>query len=518
VGARSQEWVRPVVLTWLLLGGLSVALLLRATFSSPPGTVFVGTFSYVDDFYNYLSYVQQAEDGALVFRNKLVSPDQPPALVNIEWLVVGWLSALLGGRPLVAYRVVGLLALGGLVFAVERWLVRGGLPPTRRLSGLLLVFSGGGLGWFLVAMGNPGGRQPWDLIAGLYPFIEALANPHFVVGTALVAASLAAFAGDRPRLAVALGTLVALVRPYDAGLVLGVETLAVLLLRPRREWPRRLATAAALLPALAYDTWVFLWSPGFRVFSSSRYATSGPSATELALALGPGTALALLGLRPTAVGDDGEARRYRIYLSLWAGLALAIVVVRPVSFSLQFGAGVGVPLLTLAAIGLGRMRRGVLEAAIPLLAGTAVTYAWLQVDPNTYRNVPAERWRVATALRTVCRRGELVVAPPDIGLYVGGLSSCWPWVSHSFSPAHNARDQTTRRLYSASPRERGRLLEEICATHVVVPATWAGGGLPAGAPYERRLEVEGMGGGLAVYSRVAGSGCQVRPPRPPAAP
>ena len=109
------EWARPVVLTWLLLAGLSSALLLRATFSSPPGTVFVGTFYYVDDFYNYLSYVQQAEQGALVFRNKLAPPTLAPALVNLEWLLVGWLSALLGGWPLLAYRLVGFVALSMLL-------------------------------------------------------------------------------------------------------------------------------------------------------------------------------------------------------------------------------------------------------------------------------------------------------------------------------------------------------------------------------------------------------------------
>lgn len=506
MSARSHERTRRVALVWLLLSGLSGALLLRATLSSPPGTVFVGTFAYVDDFYNYLGYVQQAEEGALVFRNKLVSPDQPPALVNVEWLTVGWLSVLLGGAPLVAYRLFGLLALGGLVFSVDRWLVGGGLPPTRRLAGLLLVFTGGGLGWVLVATGDPGGLAPWDLVAGLYPFVESMANPHFVVGTALLAAALGSFAGDRPWLGALLGSALALVRPYDAALVLGVEAIAVLLVRPRREWPRRLAAVAALLPALAYDAWVFLWSPGFSVFSSPRYASSGPSALELALAIGPATLLALSSFRPAEVEGDG-VRRHRLYLALWAGLALAIVVLRPVSFSLQFGAGVGVPLLALAAIGLGRMRRGFLELAVLLLAGTAITYTWLQIDPNAYRNVPTERWQVANALRGVCRPGELVVAPPDIGLYVGGLSSCWPFVSHSFSPEHEARDEATRRFYSTSPEERERFLEGLCATHVVVPAGWRRGGLPEGAPYERHLEVQGMDGGLAVYSRIADSPC-----------
>jgi hypothetical protein len=293
------------------------------------------------------------------------------------------------------------------------------------------VFTGGGLGGLLVATDWIGELRPYDLFAGLYPFVETVANPHFVVGTTLLAAALGAFAADRPALGIVLGSLLALVRPYDAALV------AVTTLRIR--------------------------------------------------------------------GDD-DARRHRLYLALWATLALLMVVVRPVSFALQFLAGVGVPLLTLAAIGLGRMRRRLLELAVPVFATTAVVVTWLQSSPNAYRDVPVDRWRVAAELRRVCRPGEVVLAPPDIGLYVGGLSACWPWVSHSASPEHETRDSATRRFYAATSGERRRFLDEACVSHVVVPGDWPNSGLPPEAPYRLRLEVDGPGGGLAVYSRTAGSG------------
>jgi len=52
-----------LLLVFLLLAAVSVSLALRAWLAPPKGTVFVGTFYYVDDFYNYLSYVEQAERG-----------------------------------------------------------------------------------------------------------------------------------------------------------------------------------------------------------------------------------------------------------------------------------------------------------------------------------------------------------------------------------------------------------------------------------------------------------------------
>ena len=502
---------RPVILTWLLLAGISGSLLLRATLAPPPGTVFVGTNYFVGDFYNYLSYVQQAGDGALVFRNKLAPPTLPPVLVNVEWLLVGWLAKALGGSPLLAYHLLGFVALLALVWLVDRWLVRGGLPPPRRLAGLLLVFTGGGLGGVLFAAGWLPGERALDLRAGLFPFLEVVANPHFVFGTALLTAALGAFAAGHPGRGVLLGNILALARPYDAALLVGVVGLATLLRWPVREWPRRLLPAAALVPVLAYDAWVFLFSPGYRIFSSEAYGTFGRLVPELLIAVGPAALVALTAMR---LGDDDGPRRHRVYLALWAALAVTIAVLRPVSFSLQFLVGIGVPLLALGAIGLGRRRRGVLEAAVVVLAGTSMVVVWLLMHPLPGRYAPLDRWRLAAELRPVCRPGEVALSPPDIGLYVGAFTACWPYVSHAVSPEHAVRDAATRRFYAASPADRRLFLDETCVSHVVVPGGWPNGGLPPEAPFRRRLLVEGPGDGLAVYSREASTPCRPAPDSP----
>jgi hypothetical protein len=495
---------RAALLVFLLVAAVSVSLALRAWVAPPRGTVFVGTFYYVDDFYNYLSYVEQAERGAFVFRNKLADPSQPPALVNLEWLVVGWLSALLGGSPIVAYRLFGLVALAALLLGIERWLTRSGLPPERRLAGLLLVGTGGGLGGLLLALGRLPGERALDVRSGAFPFVEAIANPHFVAGTALLLAALGAYATGRRATGAALGTVLGLVRPYDAALLAGIEGLAVLLTAPARAWPRRLLPVAALLPVLAYNTWIFLASPGFSVFSSPRYASLAPPPTDLALALGPAALLALTAVR--CRGGDGSGHRLR--LGLWATLALLAVVLRPVSFSLQLVVGIGVPLLVLGAVGLARLSRGALEAAVPLMAPTAFVVAWLCTIPGPGRHAPAEGWRVAVALREVCRPGETVLAPPEVGLYVGGLTACWPFVSHAAAPDHDTRAEEVRRFYvQSTPEERASLLEGRCVAHVVLPPHASGAWIGPGAPYRPRLELPGPNGGIAVWTRDGAAAC-----------
>src|SRR5512132_2464912 len=106
----AADW-KPVILVGLLMAALATAPYVRASLSPPPGLAFAGFFWFVDDSYNYLSFVQQAEAGAVLFHNKLVFADHPAALLNLEWWTVGVVSRALGGHPLVAYRLFGLFAL-----------------------------------------------------------------------------------------------------------------------------------------------------------------------------------------------------------------------------------------------------------------------------------------------------------------------------------------------------------------------------------------------------------------------
>jgi hypothetical protein len=498
------------LLVFLLLATISGSLAVRAALRPPADHTFVGTFYYVDDFYNYLSYVEQAARGELVFRNKLLDRGLPPSLVNLEWLTVGWISAVLGQRPLVAYRVFGFAALLVLVLGIDLWLARCSLPDDRRLAGLLLVTTGGGLGGLLYATGWLPGERAIDLRTGIFPFVEQLANPHFVAGTALLLAALHAFAEGRGARAAALGTVLGLVRPYDAGLLAGIEGLAVLLTAPPREWPRRLLPVAGLGPVLGYNAWLLLASPGARNVVAP-YGAVAPSAADVALALAPAVLLSLLALRRGA----GERSGHRLRLLLWAALALSIVLLRPVSFALQFGVGLGVPLLVLAAVGLSRQPRGVLETSVALMATTAVVATGLALTPSSRSHAPSERFGVATALSPRCRPGELVLAPADIGLFVGGLTACWPFLAHGAAPGHDERSAEVLGFYDpATPTAcREERLAALCPEYVVVPAGAPPGWLGTAPPYRFLLRVSSRRAALDLWRR-EGATC----PRPSSGP
>jgi len=488
-GTRPAAGWKPVILVGLLLAALSTAPYVRAFLSPPPGLAFVGFFWFDDDAYNYLSFVQQAEAGAALFHNKLVLEDHPAVLFNLEWWTVGVLSRLLGGHPLIAYRMFGMAALVALVLGIDRWLLGAGLPRSHRLPALLLVTTGAGLGGVRFLLGAPVERC-LDLTTGFFPILEVLSNPHFVAGTALLLWALlahAAPAGARSFLAAsALGTALGLTRPYDLVVLAAIRTVVVALAVPVREWWRHGAAMAALLPVAAYNYWVFYRQPAFTFYTKAEYVF--PTRADFAWSLGPAAVLGLAALGAGSVPTfrEGHAGVARLHFAVWCAIAVVVFALRPVHFSLQFLVGVGLPLLALAAIGLGRLPVGYTIGAALALSSTAVAAMWLTLQPTLGAYAPAERIALAWELRRDCRAGDRLVAPADIGLWAGGYTACRAFTSHAIEPAHGERLEAVRMFYEqGDPAGRAAFLERVCATHVVLPAS-----RPAAHWVDRRIGLE----------------------------
>ena len=436
---------------------------IRAATSPPPGRVFAGTFHWLDDFYNYVSYVQQAEDGAFLFQNKLEPSPHPARLVNLEWWAVGRLSAALGGRPFLAYRIFGVLATLALLAGVDAWLRRGGLPASHRLPALLLVATGGGLGGLIFELTDRPVGDSLDLSTGCFPFMGMLANPHFTAGTALLLWALLELERGRPWLGAALGTLLAFVRPYDA-VVLGLVTVfSVSVLEPPRKWPRALVPLLALGPAVAYDLWVF--------FADSTYASFSrqyvfPGAALFAWALGPAAVVAAFAPGPAREDPAGRAR---FHLWIWVGVGLGLVFVRQQGFAMQFLVGLGTPLLVLAALALARPPAFTWGATLAF-ASTAVVATRLVLAPDPNWFVPRELMAAAEALRPHCRPADVVYAPPDVSLYAIARTACRAAVAHEAASGFAERAAEMGRFYrEGTPEWRRQVLDRLGITFLAVP-------------------------------------------------
>jgi hypothetical protein len=372
-------------------------------------------------------------------------------------------------RPYLAYRVFAIVTTLALVAGIARWLDRAGVPGSHRFPALLLVCVGGGLGGLLFEWTDLPVRRCLDLAVAFFPFVEILANPHFTAGTALLVWSLWAFDAVPGRrgaaLAITLGTVLGLVRPYDLVLLGAVRLLAVAATEPARRWRRAAVPLLGLVPVLAYDIFVFFGSDRFTSF---RRGGAFPPRLDFVPALGPAAVLALVSLR-RPVADHGTGRA-RTHLWAWAGVAAALILAGRGDFPLQLLVGAGLPLLVLGATALSSVRpRWTALAAILMSTSSIVaTRVVLAEDPNWF--VPSERLAAGFALRDLCRPGDLVLAPPDIGLYAIGLSACHAFVSHPAAPEHGPRLAQARAFYEVmSPADRSALLERHGVTHVVVP-------------------------------------------------
>lgn len=496
-----------MALAWALVGALVSLPHLVAALDPPPGRAFAGTFHWIDDLYNYASFVQQAEDGQVRFRNKLLLEDHDGTLINVEWTLVGWLSRACGRRPFLAYRLFALAALAGLLAAADRALRRAGLPASHRFPALMLVSLGGGLGGILFDFTPRPIFRSADLYVGFYPFLEALANPHWLAATWLLLESLLAFGGPPSRRgtlrAIALGTALGLVRPYDLALLAAAHLAALVATAHPREWLRRALPLAGLLPVVLYNYRVFYASPTFRTFGAGGTAYASPPSSDLLWALGPAAIAAMAGIPRAAASESG--RLVRAQLWAWASIAVLIVWLQPVTFSLQFAVGAGLPLLVLGAIGLARLGPSALAAAVLAFSSSSFVETRIVLRPDPNWHVPAERMAAARMLRLACRPGDLAFVPADIGLYALGLTSCKPFVSHPWEPDHAERQAIAAAFYTTlSPAARSAILDRLRVRHLLLPGD--PGAVPEGwlgvaTPFRQAARTGGGDRTISLYSR-----------------
>lgn len=510
---------RPVVTVWLFVLAVTSLPYLRAWVYAPAGKGFVGVFYSIPDVYNYLSYVQQAEDGAFLFINKLSPESHRPALVNLEWWAVGRVSALLGGgRPGLAYRILGALLALALIVIVDRWLGIAGLPASHRLPALLLVLTGGGVGGVLFSALGPPAWRFLDLTTGLFPSISILVNPHFVAGTCLLAWSLWSFCempGGRGQAAgVLLGTGLGLVRPYDLVLLVGIRVLIVALRQPASTWARSLLPLAGLVPVVLYNYWLFYRYPPFRVLSS--YVYTFPQLWSLLLAVAPPVLLLAL-FRAGWRGGEGGRLGAGYVFTAWA-LVGAAFMLQPFSFSLQFLVNWGLPLLALGALGLSDRRPVVTLAVAAAFSSTGLLAVRLLMEDN-YWFVPAWKLEASRLARGHCQRGDVALYPPDLGIFVNAYSSCSAYVAHPVMRDYARRQEEVEHFYGqATPAERASLLDLGCVRFVLlpdvreaVPREWLG----ADTPFDRVRQLARRGASIGLYERRGPRACATLPPPEP---
>ena len=486
------DW-RTTLLAFALLTLVTTVPYLRAGRAPPTGTAFTGVFFYLDDFYQYASFAEQAGRGAVLFRNKFDVRPHEPFVVNLEWWTAGVAGRALGG-PVAGFHALRVPALLALVAGVAALLRGAGLTGGSLAWALALVLGGGGLGWLRLWTGTPGWQVP-DVAMGVYPFHQALTNVHFVAGAALllwsVAFLLEARAGRAGRWRwVATATVLGFVRPYDLVtftlVAAGLCALDLARAETRAQGLRGALDLAWLAPAFAYYALMTAFHPSFGGWGGQQSDLSPPPYQYLFAVL-PGAALAL-GFALRRFVPDPAAAPLRRALLVWLGGLAALQLAAPAALARQTVTGLGSAVLLLAALEIPRrwLPWSTL-AAFP----TSAFLVWRVLHPWPEAFAPRSYFEATRALRDACATGDVAVAPTDLSLMIAGLTPCSVVYGHrTLTPEYARRSAEGTRFYhdaATTPAWRLAYLEALSARFVALPAGAGARLLGGDARFEPRL-------------------------------
>lgn len=352
---------------WLLAGGLALGVALIVLASTlvakrlaPAGMVFPGFLVNPTDGFSYLAKMRQGADGAWTFGLPYAGIQGGRGAIFLFYLALGHLAAWLGASLIGVYlaaRFVASLAMFLACYALLRLL----LPSHKeRLWAYALILGGSGLGWAAL----PLGMLATDVqVPESIPFFSSLANPHFPLAYALVAAAVWLVLSKsklRIRLpaAVLTGTLLGIVLPFAVlplMVMLGAWLLLEILLQRRGSRSAEpltpgIATACAGAvgagPWILYDYWITRTDPALAAWNLQNQ-TPSPPVWSFALGFGLVLLLALLG---AYVGKLWTSRSGRLMLT-WAATN-AVLLYLPFALQRRLSLGMFVPLAAMAALGL----------------------------------------------------------------------------------------------------------------------------------------------------------------------
>ncbi|MCX7800892.1 MAG: hypothetical protein N2109_11185 [Fimbriimonadales bacterium] len=334
---------RFAILLSLSAAVLSLLPSLFGWLNAPPGARFVGAAYNLDDHMVYAAWMRQAAEGRILFENRFTTDPQPGLTLNVYFLALGWISALLG---IPATMALSRAVFTGLFFWLAFRLVsRVTTDVFARKLALSLVAIGGGVGFlvwqsFGTSIQRPVPEFLSNLLLGRLPidvwqpeafvFPSLLTNGLFMASLCailwLFEAVLDAEDSWKPvwRGALAFALLMNF-HSYDVLLVtlVLVALLACQLLRRRISWAwigRVAAMGAGAVPPALWFWHVLRSDPVFQARAATE--TFSPNFRQMAAGLILLVSLTAVSVfAPTATYRDPR-RRAAMALGLAAGLLL----------------------------------------------------------------------------------------------------------------------------------------------------------------------------------------------------
>ena len=427
---------------------------------TPSGFHYSGLLTNADEHNVYLSWMEQARRGALLFLDKFTTEPQPAAFLHLFFLPLGWVARVTGLPNVVIYHAARLVA--GLLLLLAVYLLAAHFSGERRARRAAVLFAalGSGVGWLVYPQLHSIELGPGLFMPEAITFLSLLLNPLFCVSVFLLILAflclLISFQRRSWRFALAAGAaglLLGNVHSYDMIPLVAVVTvfLAVLWVGEQRlPWLEIKLTALALAvmsPSVLYQLLLYRMNPIFRARADTPTLSSQLSPHPLlSYLLGFGLPL-LLALGGAFVLLQQKPRARRSFLLVWLVVGFALVWA-PLAFQRKLAEGVHIPICLLAAIGsaslCGRRRgSGLALVGLVLLCSPSSFYFVVtrtaklgrEVDfPPLYLHqdhLKAFRW-----LRENTPAEARVLCDPSLGSYLPQLSGNTVYLGHWAETLH----------------------------------------------------------------------------------
>jgi hypothetical protein len=455
------------------------------------GMTFTWSLVYEGDFNSYASFIRQSREGHLLFWNQFNCEPHSAAFFNLEFLLVGWLAAVLNleaGPALQLARAVALIAIIPLFYGLAVATLRRGAV---RAAVLVVTFTGGGLGWLELFLPSVVPLHPIDIFTSLHPSSWLQLQPHHLLAQTVSVASLLLFIrGEltgrvRWCAGAAVATAaVAAMRPYDAlhlaltsCLFVGVTTL-------RAKQFHLGATVTRLAPAIgaafpiAYQAWLFRYHPGFRSWGANAVMPA-PEVVGVALGVGLVSIPLFFGLYRAFAMDAGPVPTF---LACAVAASILLISSHPIfAFAYQYVTTLMVPGVLLAGWVCEPYapRAGAWGAWVTvtlLVCVNGLTSAWLY--PGMFEGLREGEHYFSTDLLLAYRwldshvaAGDVVLAVPENSNRLARYSKASTVAGYRFStPNFQTKSQATVHFFQKATNDRFRrpLLREYGVRFVVV--------------------------------------------------
>ena len=362
LGAGDAGFVVVVILALLVVTALPY---LFGYLTAPPEKQFMGVMFDVHDTTQYLSWMRESGQRLLI-ENKLTSEPNDPLFFNAQWWLLGRTARVLGLSLIQTYQLFRVLTIGLFVVVCYRFCrAYFGEGGKARLA-LLVIATGGGLGWVWVVVKKFTGELLHPIDVYTIPgntFFSLLAVPHVAFAATIILAIL--WLGFRAvqraqwRYTLAAGLLalfLGMSHIYDLVTVWAVLAFLGLLvvLRDGFSWRLfgRLAGVVGLsLPAPLYFGYIAFFSPVWKEALSQydNLQTFTPDPFHLLVFMGLPLIVALSTFR--GLVPLRSLSLWKVFVRGWLVAGLLLIYL-PLKFQIMLLNGLQIPVALLAVEGL----------------------------------------------------------------------------------------------------------------------------------------------------------------------